>query len=139
VKSNRKGTIMKFICLGYFNPENFDAMSETTANAMFDECFAYDDILRANGHFTGGEALQPADTAKFVRSKNGKVIVTDGPFVETKEMLGGILILEARDMDHAVELMSKHPAARWGSSWEIRPTADLSEMMRASEQRRKKK
>ena len=130
---------MKFVCLGYYDPEKFDAMSETTLNAMSDECFAYDDILRANGHFTGGEALGRAQTAKSLRSKNSKVVVTDGPFVETKEMIGGILILEARDMDHAVELMSKHPGARWGSSWEIFPTADMSEMIRASEQRRKKK
>jgi hypothetical protein len=127
---------MKFVCLGYYNPERYDSMSETTLHAMTDECFAYDDVLRANGHFTGGEALDP--TSKSIRSRNGKVVVTDGPFIETKEIIGGILILEARDMDHAVELMSKHPGARWGSSWEIRPTADLSEMVRASEQRRNK-
>ncbi len=131
--------MMKFVCLGYFEPDKFNAMSETTAHAMFDECFAYDDILRANGHFTGGEALQPANAAKSIRSRNGKLVVTDGPFVETKEMLGGLLILEARDMNHAVELMSNHPSVKWGSSWEILPTADLSEMMRASEQRRNKK
>ena len=130
---------MKFICLGYYNPEKYDAMSEANAHAMADECFAYDDILRANGHFTGGEALQRPNTCKSVRSKNGKVVVTDGPFAETKEVIGGILILEARDIEHAVELMSKHPAAKWGSSWEIYPTADMSEMIRASEQRRKKK
>ncbi len=130
---------MKFVCLGYYEPDKFDAMPESTAHAMFDECFAYDDILRANGHFTSGEALQPANTAKSIRSKNGKVVVTDGPFVETKEIIGGILILEARDIDQAVQLMSKHPGAKWGSSWEIRPAADLSEMVSASEQRRNKK
>ena len=130
---------MKFICLGYYDPEKYDSMSESTAHAMADECFAYDDILRANGHFVGGEALERPKSAKSIRARNGKVIVTDGPFVETKEVLGGILVLEARDIEHAVELMSKHPGARWGSSWEIYPTADLTEMVRASEQRRKKK
>jgi hypothetical protein len=126
---------MKFVCLGYYVPSNFESLPETEMNAMMDECFAYDDVLRKGGHFTGGEALEPVQAARTVRWHNGKVVVTDGPFAETKEVLGGILILEARDLDHAVELMSKHPGVKNGP-FEIRPAADLKEMMAASGERR---
>ncbi len=70
-----------------------------------------------------------------LRYANGKIVVTDGPFAETKEQLGGIMILEARDLNHAVDLISKHPGAKYGP-WEIRPAADLDEMVRQSEARR---
>ncbi|HEY0946281.1 MAG TPA: YciI family protein [Opitutaceae bacterium] len=127
---------MKYICLGYADPHLFASVSETEMNAMMDSCFAYDDQLRAKGHFTGGEALQPPNTAMTLRYANGRVVVTDGPYVETKEQLGGILILEARDLNHAVELISKHPGVKFGP-WEIRPAADLGEMVRQSEARRR--
>jgi len=127
---------MKYICLGYYDKGKFDRMSEAERNAMFDTCFEYDDHLRANGHYVGGEALQPPETALTLSWKNGKVAVTDGPYSETKETLGGILILEARDMNHAVQLMSQHPATTFGNIFEIRPVGDMSETMKASEQRR---
>lgn len=126
---------MKFICLGYIDEKKWENISESEAHAMMDECFAYDDALRKNGHFAGGEALQGGAAAKTLSWNNGKVSVTDGPFAETKEILGGILILEARDMEHAVELMSRHPGVKAGP-FEIRPADDLSAMIRASEQRR---
>jgi hypothetical protein len=126
---------MKFVCLGYYDEKQWEAQSESEQNALMDECFAYDDVLRKNGQFIGGEALQPASTAATVRFRQGKVLVTDGPYAETKEQLGGILLLEARDLAHAVEVMSRHPGVKAGP-FEIRPAADLSEMMRASEQRR---
>jgi hypothetical protein len=126
---------MKYVCLGYIEANKFETMSETERNAMLDECFAYDDVLRKNGHFAGGEALQSAQTATTLRWKNGKVSITDGPYAETKEHLGGILMLEARDLNHAIQLMSKHPGVKAGP-FEIRPAADLSEMIRESEQRR---
>jgi hypothetical protein len=88
--------------------------------SQMEECFAYDDVLRKNGQFAGGEALQSARMAKTLRFEKGKVVVTDGPFAETKEQLGGILVLEARDLNHAVELMSKHPGVGVGP-FEIRP------------------
>jgi len=69
--------------------------------------------------------------------KNGKVATTDGPYAETKEQLGGIGVLEARDMNHAVQLMSQHPALKYGTLWEIRPAADMSEIIKASEERRR--
>ena len=129
---------MKYICLGYYEPAKHAAMTEDERNAMFDECFEYDDHLRANGQSGFGEALQPAETALTVYWKNGKVAMTDGPYAETKEQLGGILVLEARDMNHAIQLLSQHPAVKYGTLWEIRPAGDMSEMMQASEQRRGK-
>ncbi len=126
---------MKYICLGYIEPTKLESFSETELHAMMDECFTYDDELRKNGHFAGGEALQPPQTAATLRWKDGKVSITDGPYAETKEQIGGILILEARDLTHAIQIMSKHPGVKAGP-FEIRPAADLSEMIRASEQRR---
>ena len=128
---------MKFICLGYMEADKFETMSDSERNAFVDGCFDYDDVLRKNGHFAGGEALQSARNAVTLRVRNGKVTATDGPYAETKEQLGGILILEARDLDHAIELMSKHPGVR-GGPFEIRPAADLTEMIRDSERRRGK-
>lgn len=128
---------MKYICLGYMDEKKWDTMSERERITFLDECFAYDDVLKRNGHFVGGEALQGPRSATTLRYQNGKVSITDGPFAETKEHLGGIMILEARDLDHAIQLMSNHPSIRMGSGpWEIRPAADLSEMVAESEQRR---
>ena len=126
---------MRFVCLGYIEPGRLENMSESERNAAIDACFAYDDILRKNGHFAGGDGLLPPQSAKTLRLRDGKVSATDGPYAETKEQLGGILILEARDLEHAVELMSKHPGVRMGP-FEIRPAADLTPMIRESEQRR---
>jgi hypothetical protein len=128
---------MKYICLGYYDKGKFDGMTETERNAMFDTCLEYDDHLRANGHFVGGEALQGAETALTLSRKDGKVATTDGPYVETKEQLGGILVLEARDMNHAVQLIGQHPALTYGNIFEIRPVADMNEITKASEQRRR--
>jgi hypothetical protein len=126
---------VKYICLGYIDQNKWEAISESERNAFVDECFTYDDELRKNGHFAGGEALDSARKAATLRYQNGRVSITDGPFAETKEQLGGILILEARDLDHAIQLMSKHPGVKAGP-FEIRPAADLSEMILESERRR---
>ncbi len=126
---------MKYICLGYIEADKLESMRESERNALVDECFTYDDVLRKNGHFAGGEALQGARKAVTLRFRGGKVIVTDGPYAETKEQIGGVLILEANDLNHAIQLMSKHPGVRAGP-FEIRPAADLTEMIRASERRR---
>ena len=106
---------------------------------MFDACFEYDEHLRANGHWGGGEALQGPETALTLSWKNGKVATTDGPYAETKEQIGGIGFLEARDMNHAVQLVAQHPSLKYGSIWEIRPVGDMSEIMKASAQRRQKR
>ena len=112
---------MKFICLGYSEENKWETMSEREQEAMIAECFAYDDVLKKNGHFVRGEALQNARTAVTLRWRNGKVSVTDGPYAETKEVLGGILVLEARDLKHAIQLISEHPGVRLGGPFEIRP------------------
>ena len=126
---------MKFICLGYLDEKNWATLSQSEQNSLIDECCTYDDELRKNGHFAGGEALQSPRSAATLRWKSGKAVVTDGPYAETKEQLGGILILEARDMKHAIELMSKHPGVKAGP-FEIRPAEDLTDMIRESERRR---
>jgi hypothetical protein len=126
---------VKYICLGYIEPGKLENTPERERNSLIDECFTYDDVLRKNGHFTGGEALQPPGNAVTLRFRSGKVAVTDGPYAETKEQLGGILILEANDLNHAIQLMSNHPGVRMGP-FEIRPAADLTQMIRDSERRR---
>jgi hypothetical protein len=126
---------MKYICLGYIDLKSFETLPADEREAMVEDCLAYDDVLRENGHFTGGEALQPPDGAVTLRWKNGKATVTDGPYAETKEQLGGILILEARDLNHAIDIMSKHPGVKIGP-FEIRPAADLSDIIAESAARR---
>ena len=111
---------MRFICLGYADPTVFGSMSKEEMESAMEECFAYDDELRRGGHFLGGEALQEAKNGVTLRYSADGVDVTDGPYAETKEYLGGILILEARDLNHAIALMSKHPGVRFGP-FEIRP------------------
>ncbi|SIN83039.1 Uncharacterized conserved protein [Singulisphaera sp. GP187] len=111
---------MRFVCLGYLDEAKWGERSEAEQAAMIEDCFAYDDELRRGGHFLGGEALQSHRNGATLRSRDGDVVVTDGPFAETKEQLGGILFLEARDLNHAILLMSKHPGIRHGA-FEIRP------------------
>lgn len=111
---------MKYVCLGFYDEAKFASIPPEEAQRMMDECFAYDDELRRGGHFLGGEALDSARNAVTLRMKGGEVDVTDGPYVETKEILGGILFLEARDLNHAIALMSKHPGVKMGP-FEIRP------------------
>jgi hypothetical protein len=121
---------MKYICLGYLEPGKFEGMTEDERHATFDDCFEYNDHLRANGHLVAEGPLQPPETALTLYWKNGKVATTDGPYAETKEQLGGIQILEARDLNHAVQLVSQQPGlsmdldrlrygprakARWGT------------------------
>ena len=128
---------MKYICLGYIEPGRVDGMSEDERNTMLDECFEHNDHLRANGYLVAEVPLQPPETALTLYWKNGKVATTDGPYAETKEQLGGILILQARDLNHAVQLISQLPGFKYGlGPTEIRAVADLDEMIKASEQRR---
>ena len=106
---------MNYLCLGYLDEQREETMSERERNALMDECFAYDDVLRKHGHFAGGKALQSAWNTTTLRWKNGKVSRTDGPYAETKEQLGGILVLEATDLHHAIPLMLKHPGVKAGA------------------------
>jgi hypothetical protein len=112
---------MKFICLGFLDETKWAEVPENEQKSFVEQCFTYDDELRRGGHFLGGEALQAARNAATLRYQNGQVVVTDGPYAETKEQLGGILFLEARDLNHAIQLMAKHPGVRAGATvFEIR-------------------
>lgn len=122
---------MKFVCLGYIDEARFSAVSEEDGKRMMEECFDYDDELRRGGHFLGGEALDYSRKAVTLRYKNGSVETTDGPYAETKEALGGILLLEARDMDHAIALMSRHPGVKVGP-FEIRPADEAVNLLIAA-------
>jgi hypothetical protein len=126
--------------LGYLEPGKFENMSEIERNNMLDECFSYNDELRKNGNLVADEPLQPADTAVTVYWKNGIVAVTDGPYAETKEQLGGIQVLEARDLNHAIQLISQCPGVKLKcGTIEIRPAADIKEMILESERRQGKR
>ena len=130
---------MKYICLGYMNEEVWETLSESERQTFMDECFGYDDELRQNGHYAGGEGLQEARNAATLRWRGGKVSVTDGPFAESKEQIGGIMIVEATDLNHAIRLLSKHPSlrlGRGGNSWEIRPAFDLTSLIEDSKRRK---
>ena len=116
---------MKYICFGYSDEKAFETMSDKDRNKFIDEAFAYDEQMQKGGHVLGGEGLQSSRITTTLRYANGKVSITDGPFTETKEQIGGILTIEARDLNQAIQLMSKHPSLRYGSSWEIRPAEDL--------------
>src|SRR5580698_817768 len=118
---------MKLAFLGYSQKNNWSAMSKAEQDAMLDECFAYDSKMIKEGHFgSEGMALQPSPTAKTLRWHKGKVVVTDGPFAETKEQLGGVAVLESDDMAQAVELVSQHPGLHYGATFEIRPIDEES-------------
>ena len=126
---------MKCICFGYLDTKRWATFSQSDQNAMIDECCAYDDDLKKNGHWVCGEGLQGPENSTTLRYQNGKVSVTDGPYAETKELLGGLLILEARDLNQAIQLISNHPGMKMGP-WELRPVEDMSEMIRESQRRR---
>jgi hypothetical protein len=112
---------MKYVCLGFFDAAAFAQIPQADAQRMMEECFAYDDVLRRGGHFLGGEALDSAHNAITLRMKDGEVQVAGSTYVETKETLGGFLPLEARDLNHAIALLSKHPALKIGNVFFLRP------------------
>ena len=128
---------MKYVCFGYYDEETWAAMPESEQQPLMDKSFAYDDELRKNGQLIGGEALQTVQNAKTLRFRDGKVMITDGPYAETKEQIGGFFFLEAKNMDEAVRLVSNHPALKAGP-FEIRQVEDMTEMIRESERRRSK-
>ena len=112
---------MKYLCLVYFEEKTFDAMPDRPPDA---ECSAFGEGIRKSGHCLAAEPLEPVKTAKTVRVRNGKVSITDGPFAETKEQLGGFYLLEAKNLDEALRLAARIPPARVGSI-EVRPIRAL--------------
>ncbi|MGZ5099420.1 MAG: YciI family protein [Usitatibacter sp.] len=115
---------MKFICLVYNEERNLDDLSEGELGAFVVECGAWVEDLRAGGHYVSSMGLQSVRTATTVRIRGGKVSVTDGPFAETKEQLGGFTLIDARDLNEALQIASRLPAARIGSI-EVRPVLEL--------------
>jgi hypothetical protein len=111
---------MKYLCLIYDDESLWPKMSKEQSDAMMGEYFAFTEGIRKSGHYVGGEALQPTHTATTVRVRNGKVSTTDGPFAETKEQLGGYYVVEAKDLNDAIQVASRIPSAHLGSV-EVRP------------------
>ncbi|MFT3929377.1 MAG: YciI family protein [Spongiibacteraceae bacterium] len=114
---------MKYLCLAYEAEETFTSMSTTDWEKLRDETLAYVDDLQHSGHLILTNALQSARTSMKVKVREGKVMITDGPFAETKEQLGGFFLIEASDLDTAMQIASKWPGARFGTI-EVRPVEE---------------
>jgi hypothetical protein len=117
---------MRYLCLIYDDEKKLAAMPESESNAFMGEYFAFTDGIKQSGHHLAGEALQPVETATTVRVRNGKVGTTDGPFAETKEQLGGFYMIEARDLNDAIQVAAKIPSAKIGSV-EVRPIVEFTQ------------
>jgi hypothetical protein len=115
---------MKYLCLVYGEEKALDALSKAEMAALVDASLAHDDLLRKSGHYLVSEALQRVETAKTVRVRDRKRSITDGPFAETKEQLLGFILIEASDLNDAVQAVAKFPMASRGSI-EVRPVMDL--------------
>jgi len=116
---------MRYLCAVYLEPTTMEKLSPAEGATLDRDSIAYDDELRRSGHYIVSDALKRATTAKTLRVRNGKLSITDGPFAETKEQLGGFILVEARNMDEAVQLASKIPMAKHGTI-EVRPVMELS-------------
>jgi hypothetical protein len=116
---------MKYLCLIYENEREWESKSPAESEAIMGEYFTFTEDIQKNGKYLAGEALQPTATATTVRVRNGKVSATDGPFAETKEQLGGYYLIEAKDLNDAIQVAAKIPSARWGTV-EVRPVMDFS-------------
>jgi len=117
---------MRYLCLIYDEEKKLGGMSKSESDAFMGEYFAFTDGIKKSGHYVGGEALQPVQTATTVRIRNGKVSTTDGPFAETKEQLGGYYLITARDLNDAIQVASKIPSARLGTV-EVRPIMEFNQ------------
>ncbi|HVK41354.1 MAG TPA: YciI family protein [Phenylobacterium sp.] len=116
---------MRYACLIYYDPKVLFGGGQE-ANAALAECGGYDEKLMESGHFVTGEALELPDGAMTVRVRDGKMSTIDGPFMETKEMLGGVVIIDAPDLNEAARVAAGHPLAKIGSI-EVRPVVDFSQ------------
>lgn len=115
---------MKYLCMVYYDENIINNMSASDWQALNRECEACGESLRGSGKMIGGNALHPSTTATSLRMRDGKRLITDGPFAETKEQLAGFYLLDARDLNEAIQLASKIPPARIGTI-EIRPIREL--------------
>lgn len=112
---------MRYSMLIYMDEKHFNALPREERNRVHRDCGAWHDELVKSGHSCGAMGLQPTSTATTLREADGKVVITDGPFAETKEVLGGLEILECKDLDEAMAIARRFPALRVGSSVELRP------------------
>jgi len=117
---------MKYLCLIYYDEKNLNALSKSELDTLLDEAVAYDEELRKGGHWIAAQALQSVQAATTIRIRHGKVSTTDGPFAETKEQLGGFVLIEARDLNEAIRIASKLPPGRLGCV-EVRPIWELKQ------------
>jgi hypothetical protein len=116
---------MKYLCLIFFDENKLNALSEKESEALVNESLDYDDVLRKGGHFVAAQALESIHAATTVRLQSGKVSATDGPFAETNEQIGGFILIEARDLNEAIQLASRIPSVRLGGV-EVRPIKELT-------------
>ncbi|MGH7699122.1 MAG: YciI family protein [Gemmatimonadales bacterium] len=114
---------MKYLCAIYYDEKRLDDVPKEAVDAVVSECLAYDESLKRNGHLLACERLQPVSMATTVRIRNGQATVTDGPFAETKEQLGGFYLIEARDLNDAIRIASQIPPGRLGCV-EVRPVLE---------------
>jgi hypothetical protein len=117
---------MKYLCLIYDDEKAMEGMNKPESDAFMGEYFAFTEGVKESGHYVAGEALHPVSSATTVRVRGGKVSTTDGPFAETKEQLGGFYLVDARDLNEAIQIASRIPSARTGSI-EVRPVVDFSQ------------
>ena len=117
---------MKYLCLIYDEEAKLAGMSKEEGDAFMGEYFTFTEGIRKSGHMVAGEALHPVSTATTIRMRGGRLTTTDGPFAETKEQLGGFYLIEARDLNEAIQVAGKIPSVRTGSI-EIRPIVDFSQ------------
>lgn len=111
---------MQFLCLIYEAESLMAAQSDEEKGQIFQQYMTYTDDIKSSGHFVAGDALEPTSTATTIRIRDGERVITDGPFAETKEQLGGYYLLECDSLDEAIEQASKIPSAKLGSI-EVRP------------------
>jgi hypothetical protein len=117
---------MKYLCLIYDEEKKMNALGKAEQEQLMSDYFAFTEDVRQKGHYVAGEALHPVNTATTVRVRNGSLLTTDGPFAETTEQLGGFYLVDARDLNEAIQIAAKIPSARFGSI-EVRPVVDFSE------------
>ena len=115
---------MQYLCLIYEDEKEWQKMPTTQTEKILGEYSAYTESVRRSGNYLGGHGLEPSHAATTVRVRNGRVATTDGPFAETKEQLGGYYLLQARDLNEAIQLASRIPGARMGAV-EIRPVMEV--------------
>jgi hypothetical protein len=121
---------MKYLCLIYDDEKKTSAMSKPETDAFMSEYFAFTEEAKKKGHYVAGEALHPVSAATTVRVRNGSLVTTDGPFAETTEQLGGFYLIDARDLNEAIQVAAKIPSAKIGSI-EVRPVVDFSQVQNA--------